>query len=363
MAGILEQFCDGDPNSWIQELENDRKRKARSFDIVSVRTVMRSQIFGQDVALEQILQTIDDTSQRSNRRKPLAVAMALGQPGSGKTDAFERLAAAMGIPLLIVPCNSIGSGEHNLIPWLGNSKGMAGGEDIGNIPDFLAKNPKGGIVLFDEIEKVLPNDKAPIAKAVMGLCEKGELTSRGDGQTYTAYNHIIAFTANLRQDEVTQELLTALAAGPFMDEDNNLDWERIDDHTSRVKEIILGGDDKPGFSDALLTRFTNVVVFEPLSTGAIASIVVKSVVSVLAGSELILVERGVDRALLKAITNRALNVPKPNGRDTFLVAQKMVSKNLRSFKNGLKATGRDMDKVRVRVDLSPEGDSAIITEA
>jgi len=361
---ILAQYIDGDPDSWITELEEERKGKVLLFDTSALRTSLRGLILGQDAGMERILCSIDGAMLRQGRRRALAVALILGKQGIGKTEFFERLAELMGLPFFKIDCANLAGGDHALTPYLGNPKGLVGGQDIGSIPDFIAKNPGGGVIVFDEIEKALPSPDAPIAKSLMHLCEKGELLSRGDGKFYKAYNFIIGITSNLRKAEVTNELLTEIAEnGPFLDGSDNPDWARIEAHTSRIRDIIRSDGQVSGFSDELLTRFTDIVVFEPLKERSISIIATQGIVKTLAAAGLTLAPNGIRSALPKEIARRSLSMKDPNGRDTIKVAERLFASSLRLFLQDLRVARINPESITVRVDLSPEGDVAIIERA
>ncbi len=127
---------DDDDNSRLQSLEDN----------------MKQQIYGQDEAIQQVVQAVlMGKAGLTDDDKPLAALLFVGPTGVGKTEVARQLARQLGIELLRFDMSEY-TEKHTVAKLIGSPAGYVGYEDGGLLTDAIRRAPQC-VLLLDEIEK------------------------------------------------------------------------------------------------------------------------------------------------------------------------------------------------------------------
>ena len=132
------------------------------FEPNKVMELLRSQIIGQDHALNEIEKMLHVVkADFSSPERPLAVTLMLGPTGVGKTETVRLIAQAIyGQPdaFCRIDMNTLAQ-EHYAAALTGAPPGYVGSKEGHSLFDETAINgshTRPGIMLFDELEKASP---------------------------------------------------------------------------------------------------------------------------------------------------------------------------------------------------------------
>lgn len=144
---ILSRVCKVDALAMHEE-------DTRSLESLEPR--IRSQIFGQDEAVRQVVEAVQMArAGLSDEQKPLASLLFVGPTGVGKTEVAKVLAAELGIALQRFDMSEY-TEKHTVAKLIGSPAGYIGYDDGGLLTDALRKTPNC-VLLLDEIEKAHPD--------------------------------------------------------------------------------------------------------------------------------------------------------------------------------------------------------------
>lgn len=120
--------------------------------LATLRDRMRSQVYGQDSAIDTVVEAIYTTrAGLSDDDKPQASLLFVGPTGVGKTEIARVLATELGVPLRRFDMSEY-SEKHSVAKLIGSPAGYVGYEDGGLLTDAIRKTPRC-VLLLDEIEK------------------------------------------------------------------------------------------------------------------------------------------------------------------------------------------------------------------
>lgn len=120
--------------------------------LATLRERMRSQVYGQDSAIDTVVEAIYTTrAGLSEDDKPQASLLFVGPTGVGKTEIARVLATELGVPLRRFDMSEY-SEKHSVAKLIGSPAGYVGYEDGGLLTDAIRKTPRC-VLLLDEIEK------------------------------------------------------------------------------------------------------------------------------------------------------------------------------------------------------------------
>jgi len=225
--------------------------------LANLEKVMKSQIVGQNEAVEEIAKAIRRSRAGiSNPNRPLGSFIFLGPTGVGKTETAKVLASEVfeDEDALIRVDMSEFMERHNVSRLVGAPAGYVGYGEGGQLTESVRRKPYS-VVLFDEIEKANPD----VFNILLQILEDGQLTD-AMGKKINFRNTIIIMTSNLGMQELN---LQAAKIG-FADKEAKTDEQsKLEKEYEHIKEGVLESL-KEEFRPELLNRRQKVVVFRPL---------------------------------------------------------------------------------------------------
>ena len=223
---------------------------------------------GQPSALEVIVPSVQlHRSGLAPADRPVGVFLFLGPTGTGKTRTVEALAEVLhGSPskLLRIDCGEFQT-DHEIAKLVGAPPGYVGHAQseprltTGSLDEARSEDCDLALVLFDEIEKAAP----ALSQLLLGVLDRAELRL-GDGGVVDFTKSLIFLTSNLGARAMMEEIRPALGFDAGAARDPAV-------LRSRLENIGLRAVRKH-FSPEFMNRIDAVVMYRPLDTASIISI-------------------------------------------------------------------------------------------
>jgi ATP-dependent Clp protease ATP-binding subunit ClpA len=178
--------------SKITGLPLDQIAAKDSNNLKDLDKTMRSKVFGQDQAIETLLDKIYIAQAGlKSLNKPVGNFLFVGPTGVGKTEVAKQLASSMGVELIRFDMSEYQE-QHAISKFIGSPPGYVGFEDnAGQLITKIQEHPNG-VLLFDEIEKAHPS----VVTILLQLMDNGFVTG-SNGKKADGRNCIIIMTSNL----------------------------------------------------------------------------------------------------------------------------------------------------------------------
>jgi ATP-dependent Clp protease ATP-binding subunit ClpB len=224
-------------------LEGEKDKLLRMEDALSKRVV------GQDEALRIVANAIRRSrAGLSDARRPNGSFLFLGPTGVGKTELSKALAEFLfdtDEAMIRIDMSEFME-KHSVARLIGAPPGYVGYEEGGYLTEAVRRRPYS-VILLDEVEKAHQD----VFNVLLQVLDDGRLTD-GQGRTVDFSNTVIIMTSNLGS-QVIQE---------YAGEGNYAKMK------SAVMEIV-----QQSFRPEFINRIDDIVVFHPLGTTQIRSIV------------------------------------------------------------------------------------------
>jgi hypothetical protein len=182
----------------LRQVQAPAPRRAR-VDAAELAALLRRQVAGQDLAVEQVAVHVARHVAKSAPRRPMTMLVS-GPTGVGKTLMAGVLAEALGEvtgdpwPLLRIDGNEF-TEPHTVARLVGAPPGYRGHGEGGDLASTLAAAPRS-VVLIDEVDKAHPD----VLRVLMNLMDAGRL-GRGSGPAgCDARPAVLIFTSNAVTD-------------------------------------------------------------------------------------------------------------------------------------------------------------------
>ena len=132
---------------------------------------LKSQIFGQDTAIEKLVSAIKLSRTGLGReQKPIGSFLFAGPTGVGKTEVAKQLSNKLSVPFLRFDMSEYME-KHAVSRLVGAPPGYVGFEEGGLLTDAVIKNPYA-VLLMDEIEKA----HIDLINILLQVMDSGRLT-------------------------------------------------------------------------------------------------------------------------------------------------------------------------------------------
>ena len=214
--------------------------------LVSMEDRLHQRVVGQDEAVR----VVSDAIRRSraglaDEQRPIGSFLFLGPSGVGKTELARSLAEFLfdDDQAMVRIDMSEYMEKHAVSRLIGAPPGYVGYEEGGQLTEAVRRRPYC-VLLLDELEKAHPD----VFGVLLQVLDDGRLTD-GQGRTVDFRNAVICMTSNLGSSH--------LSLGVLGDEE---------------REAVLA-DVRGHFRPEFLNRLDEIVIFEPLGTDHLRSIV------------------------------------------------------------------------------------------
>ena len=301
-------------------LEGEKEKLLRMEEALSRRVV------GQDEAVRIVANAIRRSrAGLSDPRRPNGSFLFLGPTGVGKTELCKALAEFLfdtEESMVRIDMSEFME-KHSVARLIGAPPGYVGYEEGGYLTEAVRRRPYA-VVLLDEVEKAHPD----VFNVLLQVLDDGRLTD-GQGRTVDFRNAVIIMTSNLGSQVIQEH------AG-------EKNYTRM---KSAVMEIV-----QQNFRPEFINRIDDIVVFHPLGTAQI-----RSIVDIQLGQ---LRRRLIDRGLDLALDEAALDLLGEAGFDPVYGARPLKRAIQQQIENPLAQQllqGRYAPGDRIRVGVDEEG--------
>lgn len=166
------------------------------------REYLRSQVIGQDAAIDAIIGALDKSDvRRPDDHRPIANFAFLGPTGVGKTETAVALSKALNPRdphLLRIDCSNYSNG-HEITTLLGSPPSYAG-ETIKPLLSKEYVEHAGAVIVFDEIEKGADQ----LRNFLLAIMDSGRL-HLNNGEDVSFREATIILTSNIGAAEMAKE--------------------------------------------------------------------------------------------------------------------------------------------------------------
>jgi ATP-dependent Clp protease ATP-binding subunit ClpB len=224
--------------------------------LLQLEEELHKRVIGQDEAVEAVSDAIRRSrTGLSNKNRPIGSFLFLGTTGVGKTELAKALAEYLfnDENMLTRIDMSEYQERHAVSRLVGAPPGYVGYDEGGQLTEAVRRKPYS-VVLLDEIEKAHPDT----FNILLQVLEDGRLTD-SKGRVADFKNTIIIMTSNIGSDVIRDNF-------ERIREENKLE---VIEKTQDMVFDILKNTVRPEF----LNRIDEVIMFQPLSTKDIRSIV------------------------------------------------------------------------------------------
>ncbi len=221
--------------------------QADSERLLNLDQELAERVVGQPLAVAAVSDAIRRSRAGiSDPHRPTGTFLFLGPTGVGKTELAKALAQILfddERAMVRIDMSEYGE-KFSVSRLVGAPPGYVGYEEGGQLTEAVRRRPYS-VILLDEVEKAHPE----VFDLLLQVFDDGRLTD-GQGRTVDFRNSIIVMTSNLGSQFI-----------------NDLTLER-EARESAVMDVV-----RASFKPEFLNRIDDVVLFNPLGQGEIASIV------------------------------------------------------------------------------------------
>ncbi|HEX2094204.1 MAG TPA: ATP-dependent chaperone ClpB [Longimicrobiaceae bacterium] len=228
-------------------LQSERERLARLDEHLNERVI------GQPEATRAVADAVRRSrAGMQDPNRPIGSFIFLGPTGVGKTETARALAEFLfdNEEAMVRIDMSEYMEKHAVARLIGAPPGYVGYEEGGQLTEAVRRRPYS-VVLFDEIEKAHPD----VFNVLLQILDDGRLTD-SQGRVVNFRNTVIIMTSNLGSPMILEQ------SGRLRDPDVRAEVE-----AAVLSEL------RRAFRPEFLNRVDDIIVFRPLGTGALKTIV------------------------------------------------------------------------------------------
>jgi ATP-dependent Clp protease ATP-binding subunit ClpB len=223
--------------------------------LLNLAETLKSQVFGQDAALDAIADAIiRSRSGMARVNQPLGSFMFLGSTGTGKTHVAKTLANELfdSEKNMVRIDMSEYMEEHSVARLIGAPPGYVGHEEGGQLTEAVKRRPYC-VILFDEIEKAHRN----VLNILLQVLDDGRLTD-SLGRVVDFTNTIIILTSNVGAQHLLELTSVDAKNGPAISDEK--------------REAVMR-DVQRHFRPEFLNRLDETIMFNPLGLAQLRNII------------------------------------------------------------------------------------------
>ena len=259
----------GIPASKLIQSEMDKLAKLESY--------LEQEVVWQDKAIKSIANAVRRArAWLKDPQKPIGSFLFLWPTGVGKTELAKSLARFLfnDEKSMIRIDMSEYMEKHSVARLIWSPPGYIGHDEGGQLTEAVRRKPYA-VILFDEVEKAHPD----VFNTLLQLLDDGRLTD-SKGRTVDFKHTVIIMTSNIGSHIIMKKLSDL----PIPDENDNDDplskevekiaakkekkWENTENIEKDIMPLL-----QQHFRPELLNRIDDIVIFNPISTEMLASIV------------------------------------------------------------------------------------------
>ncbi|QOY53235.1 AAA family ATPase [Candidatus Sulfurimonas baltica] len=245
-------------------------------NISKLEESLKSQVYGQDQAIEAVCDKIVESSYNIATDTPKAIYFFLGPPATGKTMLSKLIVDQLeGYDAFKIFDMTQYSSSKDGFGLFGLEKGYTDATE-GKLTKFVKENPNS-VVVFDEIEKTHPD----VLSNFLMMLSSGKAEDGFTGEIIDFKNTIVVFTSNLGSELYNNSDFVQLM------KENPLEANSTIIDAIGREERIIEGDSRKALSPELLSRLSQgqIVLFNKLPFDALLNITKTKVLEVQANFE------------------------------------------------------------------------------
>ena len=178
--------------SKMVNIPEDTVKEAESESLANLDKNMKSEVFGQDDAIDQIVDKIHIAQAGlKSENRPVGSFVFMGPTGCGKTETAKQLSKHMGIPLVRFDMSEFME-KHSVSKFIGSPPGYVGHEENAGLLITKLQESPNCVLLLDEIEKAHPD----LSQILLQIMDNGFVTG-SNGKVADARNAVLILTTNL----------------------------------------------------------------------------------------------------------------------------------------------------------------------
>jgi ATP-dependent Clp protease ATP-binding subunit ClpA len=178
--------------SKMVNIPEDTVKEAESESLANLDKNMKSEVFGQDDAIDQIVDKIHIAQAGlKSENRPVGSFVFMGPTGCGKTETAKQLSKHMGIPLVRFDMSEFME-KHSVSKFIGAPPGYVGHEENAGLLITKLQESPNCVLLLDEIEKAHPD----VSQILLQIMDNGFVTG-SNGKVADARNAVLILTTNL----------------------------------------------------------------------------------------------------------------------------------------------------------------------
>ena len=207
---LLDKNADRNINKESIELELSKMIKMpietvqqkESSNVANLNQNMKKVVYGQDDAIEQIVDKIMIAQAGLKRdNKPIGSFVLMGPTGCGKTETAKQLSSQLGVKLVRFDMSEFQE-KHSVSKLIGSPPGYVGFEEnTGQLITKIQENPNC-VLLLDEIEKAHPD----VSQILLQIMDEGTIAGN-NGKVADCKNIILFLTTNLGADKMEKNVM------------------------------------------------------------------------------------------------------------------------------------------------------------
>ena len=240
----------------IANLPAEQVTGKESVNLANLEKNMRSTIYGQDTAIENLLNKIFIAQAGlKSFNNPIGSFLFLGPTGVGKTEAAKQLASGLDIKLIRFDMSEFQE-KHSVAKFIGSPPGYVGFEEnAGQLITSLQENPNC-VLLLDEVEKAHPD----VLTVLLQLMDNGFVTG-SNGKKADGRNAIIIMTSNLGAADADRNSIGFGNLNKDIDTKDSVDVFFAPEFRNRLDAIIKFGKHDHTTMIKIVEKFINELNF------------------------------------------------------------------------------------------------------